>query len=212
MDNSVNYSTILKTKYGDNFFVNYLRNRGAPLNVRNTNQLSGLLGELLNFLRRQNDNSNNNVISYIDNLSYLRNAHDLTETTTLMQHLGLNVQIPVQTISQMPTMIPQQLENIENTEKVTYLRGIPNEECPICLEKIEIKGYATEKCRHFFHKKCLETHCLNKQQCVCPICRRTFQFINKRGGKKRTRKFKKIKRLMSRKKHKMSNKKTVRKQ
>ena len=43
MDNAINYSTALKNKYGDNFFVTHLRTMGAPLNISNNNQLFGIL-------------------------------------------------------------------------------------------------------------------------------------------------------------------------
>ncbi len=171
---ALNSSTTLKSKYGDTFFINHLRSRGAPLTARNSNQLSGILDELLNYIRNKNDATNNEIVSYIDQLSYLRNDNDRAEAFELLEYLGLNGDVP-------PTTQVQ----TENIEKVAYLKGIPKDsECPICLENIDGNGYTTEKCRNFFHKKCLDAHCFRKRDCPCPICRRTIKFINKKGGGK----------------------------
>jgi hypothetical protein len=94
MDNAINYSTALKNKYGDNFFVTHLRTMGAPLNVSNNNQLFGILMELSNYIESRNDNSNAEIISYINNLSSIRNNNDRAEALQFLENLGLNSQQP----------------------------------------------------------------------------------------------------------------------
>jgi hypothetical protein len=147
---------------------------GAPLNVSNNNQLFGILMELSNYIESRNDNSNAEIISYINNLSSIRNNTDRAEALQFLENLGLN--------SQQPQPIQPQAKNVE---KVAYLKDLPKEECPICLENLDGSGYSTEKCKHNFHKKCLDRHCLNKRECLCPMCRRSLKFINSSGGKKR---------------------------
>jgi hypothetical protein len=213
MDNSLTYSTTLKSKYGPNFFTDYLRRRGAPLIIRNNNQLFGILRELLTYLQSKNDNSNATIITYIDNLSKLRYENDRAESLRLLENLGLNdgflprsATLPTNVSVISPTQTPG---NTENIEKVSYLRGLPEDvECPICLEKLDGSGYSTEKCHNFFHKQCLEIHCLGKINCPCPICRRALRFINKKGGKKvgKKRRTKKNKPSKKGKKFKVSRK------
>jgi len=238
MDNSLTYSTTLKSKYGPNFFTDYLRRRGAPLIIRNNNQLFGILRELLTYLQSKNDNSNATIITYIDNLSKLRYENDRAESLRLLENLGLNdgflprsATLPTN-VATLPTNVPliatpnvpliatlptnvsvisptQTPGNTENIEKVSYLRGLPEDvECPICLEKLDGSGYSTEKCHNFFHKQCLESHCLGKINCPCPICRRALRFINKKGGKKvgKKRRTKKNKPSKKGKKFKVSRK------
>jgi len=193
----LDYSNELKNKYGPAFFTNELRRSGAPLTVNNNNQIFGMLDALLTFLRNQRDNSINDIITYIDNISNLRTDNDRTESLRLLENLGINIALvtrnapPTNFSLIAPTPIP---ENTENTEKASYLTGLPQDaECPICLEKLNGSGYATEKCRNFFHKECLDEHCLRKNICPCPMCRRELRFINKSGGKKRRTRKNKIK-------------------
>lgn len=187
MNNALNYSTELKTKYGANFFTNELRGTGAPLTVSDNNQIFGMLETLLTILRNKRDNSNEAIIAYIDDISNLRTDNDRAESLRLLENLGLNNRFASRT-APPPTNVslnaPPQIS--ENTEKVSYLTGLPQDaECVICQEKINGSGYATGLCRTFYHKQCLDTWCLNKNNCPCPMCRRALRFINNRGGKKR---------------------------
>lgn len=42
--------------------------------------------------------------------------------------------------------------------------------CPICMDDLDKKEVITTKCKHKFHKKCLETW-LERSR-FCPLCRR----------------------------------------
>lgn len=209
MDNTLNYSTMLKNRYGEAFFINYLRSRQAPVTIRNSNQLHGMIIELLGYLRNQNDNRNAEVISSIENIAHLRrNTDDREQALDLLEHLGVHNVMPAP-----PRMIPEsafpaptlrQTEDNDSIEKVSYLTGLPADaECPICLDNLDGNGYSTEKCRHFFHKQCLDHHCSGKRPCPCPICRRSLRFINRTGGKKR-----RTKKNRSNKKSKKTHKKS----
>jgi hypothetical protein len=226
MDNPVNYSTILKNKYGDNFLLNHLRSRGAPTSIRTGNQLYGILTELLNYIRSQNDTGNTAIISYIDNISTLRNENDRAKAIELLEHLGLNNRMPVVTTitqSAFTRTSPslrfgereerEAIEDNDNREKVSYLTTIPTDtECPICLDNITGSGYSTDKCHSFFHKQCLDRHCSDKRSCPCPICRRKLKFVNTgdiTGGIKKRHTKKSIsmkKRRTKRRKSKVSRK------
>lgn len=143
MDNALNYSTQLKTKYGDNFLKDYLRRRGAPLTIRDFNQLNGILNELLALLQSKNDNSINTIISYVDNLCYGRNN---PEALTLLENLGLingfAPQSAFQTtpFSQIDSNLRSNRENSATTEDLLLLNELPPEadgaQCPICLENL----------------------------------------------------------------------------
>jgi hypothetical protein len=185
------YAINLKNKYGDNFFVDYLRTRGAPINIRNGNQISGLIYELRHFLER--DGTNIEVLNNIRQFSYFRNDAEINRAIDLLTHLGItyngvrNTQGP-QYIDTSNTDIPatrtQSIINADKkSEKVELRYDIPeNSECPICLENINETGYYTEKCYKLFHKECLDKYCKNKANCVCPMCRRTLKFSTI-GGK-----------------------------
>lgn len=186
----------LKEKYGNNFFFNYLRSRGAPSNIRSNNQLYGLLSELKTILER--DRTNERILNDIQQILFLRNENEKYRAIELLINLGLTYngpqQLPQQiAIEQLPQQLTQRIAiepviEAEKLEKVSLLSGIPkNSECPICLEIIDKTGYYTEKCNNFFHKECLDQHCLRKRNnnCVCPMCRRNLRFINARGGKRR---------------------------
>ena len=53
-----------------------------------------------------------------------------------------------------------------------------NEECPICLDKLQstlCKKYSTLECNHSFHNKCFEKHVKTQKNeniiVTCPMCR-----------------------------------------
>ena len=50
------------------------------------------------------------------------------------------------------------------------------ENCAICLEKIDKKERTETNCGHFFHQKCINDWCLQKvkekKSCQCPICKK----------------------------------------
>lgn len=177
----------LKEKYGNNFFLNHLRSRGAPSNIRSNNQLYGILSELKTILER--DRTNERILNDIQQILFLRNDNERYRAIELLINLGLTYNGPQQLPQE--TAIEPVIEPVieaEKLEKVSLLSGIPkNSECPICLEIIDKTGYYTEKCNNFFHKECLDKHCLRKRnnECVCPMCRRNLRFINAKGGKRR---------------------------
>lgn len=80
-------ATSLKDKYGNNFFINNLRQRGVPTNIRGSNQLFGLIMELENFLGR--DNTNQPILNDISQISGLRNDDERTRAINLLTNLGL---------------------------------------------------------------------------------------------------------------------------
>ena len=59
--------------------------------------------------------------------------------------------------------------------------SLTNEECSICLEKLE-NEIAHLSCHHFFHYKCIgewiNKNILNKKKNYCPICNQLFDIIN----------------------------------
>lgn len=62
-------------------------------------------------------------------------------------------------------------ENTLNTLNILKITKDMNERCTICLsEMIEDEEYLDIKCKHIFHKDCLETYLKNYNH-ICPVCR-----------------------------------------
>jgi hypothetical protein len=193
-DTEVRNAELLKNKYGNNFFIDYLRHIGAPTTIVNGNQLYGVLYSLRTFL--ESDNTNRPILDDIRQISYFRNDNDRNRAITLLTNLGINYNVPQVNLIQQPTfhyltdeqprILTNQSEDSEKTEKVALLSNIPKDsECPICLENVDNRGYSTSKCNNFFHKECLERYCSEKgTYCACPMCRRKLNFINRNGGRK----------------------------
>jgi len=51
-------------------------------------------------------------------------------------------------------------------------KGRNLEDCPICYEKITKKTSTTTRCKHVFHKTCLQHW--TKENTSCPMCRATI--------------------------------------
>jgi hypothetical protein len=46
-----------------------------------------------------------------------------------------------------------------------------DDDCPICLEPLYNNETVTLDCGHLFHQSCFVTWCMNKDPCLCPLCR-----------------------------------------
>ncbi len=62
-------------------------------------------------------------------------------------------------------------ENTLNTLNILKITKDMNENCTICMEEMnEDEEYFDIKCKHIFHKNCLETYLKNYNH-ICPVCR-----------------------------------------
>ena len=59
--------------------------------------------------------------------------------------------------------------------------SLTDEECSICLEKLE-NEIAHLTCNHFFHYRCIgewiNNNIKNKKKTYCPICNQEFEILN----------------------------------
>ncbi len=93
--------------------------------------------------------------------------------------LGTNVvfnQIIIQPINNGNTNFMEDVlvttdENTLNKLNVLKITNDMNEKCAICIEEMnEDEEYFDIKCKHIFHKECLETYLKNYNH-ICPVCR-----------------------------------------
>ena len=62
-------------------------------------------------------------------------------------------------------------ENTLNKLNVSKITKDMNEKCMVCIEEMnEDEEYFDIKCKHIFHKDCLETYLKNYNH-ICPVCR-----------------------------------------
>jgi hypothetical protein len=73
----------------------------------------------------------------------------------------------------------------KTTRNLRVSGGMENEEnicpiCPICLEQLDgsSEEYTLRECKHRFHKECMKTWCINKEDCSCPACRKDLKYID----------------------------------
>ena len=70
---------------------------------------------------------------------------------------------------------------LDKINKATRRLKKKQEECPICLEKIDKKERTETNCGHFFHKKCIKNWCIEKTRqrvsCKCPVCKKNLPEI-----------------------------------
>ncbi len=78
---------------------------------------------------------------------------------------------PPQTRQFMEDVLVTTDENTLNTLNVLKITNEINEKCMICIEEMnEDEEYFDIKCKHIFHKNCLETYLKNYNH-ICPVCR-----------------------------------------
>jgi hypothetical protein len=81
------------------------------------------------------------------------------------------VQLPNNDRTFMEDILVTTDENTLNTLNVLKIKKDMNEKCMICIEDInEDEEYFDIKCKHIFHKACLEIYLKNYNH-ICPVCR-----------------------------------------
>lgn len=57
-------------------------------------------------------------------------------------------------------------------ENKLFVRGVPRDDCAICLEPLSRGRLAAQrKCEHLFHASCLEEYGRHRPCAPCPLCR-----------------------------------------
>ena len=193
--------------------INFFRSLGVPINVENDEPLEELPGYHAGV---EPPNQRNTMIPTLEGRGEIA-----TLTTTERRRTGPDYNLfdsdvrdaDMDVRPRREVMIPAPappLNNNRNTnnsssnDKVEdiIVKNSPggDKECPICLLNVEGECYYTTKCYNYYHKQCIKNWCKQKNQCLCPTCKRTFIFpriggkTNKKKGKsKKTRKSRKSK-------------------
>ena len=61
------------------------------------------------------------------------------------------------------------LYKYEHYNLLEIVSEFPDEDCPICLEHLNVQEVAKLKCNHYYHKSCILLHFQHHKN--CPICR-----------------------------------------
>ena len=81
------------------------------------------------------------------------------------------VQSPHTNMTFMEDILVTTDENTLNTLNILKITQDMNEKCMICIDEMkEDEDYFDIKCKHIFHKACLETYLKNYNH-ICPFCR-----------------------------------------
>jgi len=119
-------------------------------------------------------NSSIYVSTHIDKLNAEMRARIAAHADTLTHHVCANMEITLLLTSyQMAKFNLDDKATDPEPLRVALAQAIRNgmSECPICCENIIIGQSAITKCKHTFHKTCLDAW-LNRGKSSCPYCRR----------------------------------------
>ncbi len=130
-----------------------------------------------NQINEENEDEDDDMPPLVDtsnNIEHQFNIINLLNTIlggNLIQLSPYNQQLVQPLNNLMEDVVVTTDENTLNTLNILKITKDMNEKCTVCLlEMNEDEEYFDIKCKHIFHKDCLETYLKNYNH-ICPVCR-----------------------------------------
>jgi hypothetical protein len=149
------------------YFQNSINNQD---NINRTRGLISADDEVFDMINNHRDHRNNYFQNSINNQAIIDRVRG--EIEDQIQHNNLESELSISLEEYLNEDAPTNPELVFKTiQKLTLCTNKNPIDCSICLDKVEsnVEIYKL-KCKHVFHKSCIETWL--KEKLSCPVCRK----------------------------------------